>query len=330
MGKTDSTGTYAYVCDGASPGSPVLSDGHALYTPGLSENRVGTSAYYSNDRLGNLWTIDGSSKSQLTYEDFTGFGMPVAGSSAGSPFGYGGGSGCQTDADTGVVLMGHRYYDTRIGRFISQDPAGSGDNWYAYAGNSPTNEVDPDGLMPEDGPGSSPVGSPGYSDGAASGSAGAADDFGVNGHWMEYFQYSYNTPGVTHLVYGPPTWVPNPMSSAVPVGVPSDWEQIPHGPPDNGGVGLNGESRWINPEGTEGLEHHPGQPGNHDGKDHTHPLVPKPNGGWTYTNPKRTIIVGVTGAALAVGTWEAVKWGIAILAAPETFGSSLGLAAAVP
>ena len=35
VGKTDSSGTYSYVCDGTSPGSPVLSDGHALYTPGL-------------------------------------------------------------------------------------------------------------------------------------------------------------------------------------------------------------------------------------------------------------------------------------------------------
>ena len=42
--------------------------------------------------------------------------------------------------------MGHRYYDTRIGRFITQDPAGDGDNWYAYAGNNPVNATDPDGL----------------------------------------------------------------------------------------------------------------------------------------------------------------------------------------
>ena len=44
--------------------------------------------------------------------------------------------------------MGHRYYDSRIGRFLTQDPAGSGDNWYVYADNNPVNEVDPGGLMP--------------------------------------------------------------------------------------------------------------------------------------------------------------------------------------
>jgi len=105
------------------------------------------SSYYANDRLGNLWTRDpASGKSQLTYEDFSGFGTSTSGGAAGSPFGFGGANGCQTDADTGLVLMGHRYYDPRIGRFLSQDHTKSGRNWYAYAGNNPTNKTDPTGL----------------------------------------------------------------------------------------------------------------------------------------------------------------------------------------
>ena len=64
-----------------------------------------------------------------------------------TPFGFGGGNGCQTDADTGLVLMGHRYYDTRIGRFLSQDPIGDGNNWYTYAENNPVNNTDPLGLF---------------------------------------------------------------------------------------------------------------------------------------------------------------------------------------
>ena len=43
--------------------------------------------------------------------------------------------------------MGYRYYDSRTGRFLTQDPAGDGDNWYTYCGNNPTNEIDPGGLM---------------------------------------------------------------------------------------------------------------------------------------------------------------------------------------
>ena len=64
-----------------------------------------------------------------------------------TPFKFGGGNGRQSDIDTGLVLMGHRYYDTRIGRFITSDPAGDGDNWYAYAGNNPVNEIDPCGFF---------------------------------------------------------------------------------------------------------------------------------------------------------------------------------------
>ena len=41
VAKTDSTNSYIYVCDGTTPGAPVLIDGHTQYTPGLSENRAG-------------------------------------------------------------------------------------------------------------------------------------------------------------------------------------------------------------------------------------------------------------------------------------------------
>ncbi len=104
--------------------------------------------YYDFDRLGNLWTLDGAGKSQLGYADYSGFGGTIASGGSGTVFGYGGANGCQTEADTGLVLMGHRYYDSRIGRFLTQDPAGDGNNWYAYAGNNPVNKTDPSGLMP--------------------------------------------------------------------------------------------------------------------------------------------------------------------------------------
>ena len=57
------------------------------------------------------------------------------------------GNGCQTDPDASLVLMGHRYYDPRIGRFLSQDPIGDGNNWYTYAENNPVNNTDPLGLF---------------------------------------------------------------------------------------------------------------------------------------------------------------------------------------
>ena len=75
--------------------------------------------------------------------------------------------------------MGYRYYDTRIGRFITQDPIHSGDNWYAYAGNNPVNATDPSGLsIINQGAAPSPSDSRfGNDPGGLFGGSGMLDDF---------------------------------------------------------------------------------------------------------------------------------------------------------
>ena len=42
--------------------------------------------------------------------------------------------------------MRNRYYDSSIGRFITEDPAKDGLNWYSYCGGNPVIFVDPWGL----------------------------------------------------------------------------------------------------------------------------------------------------------------------------------------
>ncbi len=51
------------------------------------------------------------------------------------------------DADSGLMLLGHRYYDASIGRLISRDPAYAGTNYYAYCENNPLGGTDPSGLF---------------------------------------------------------------------------------------------------------------------------------------------------------------------------------------
>ena len=57
-----------------------------------------------------------------------------------------GAAGYQTDSATGLQLLGHRYYDASIGRFLSSDPEQAGTNWYAYCDNNPLVGCDPTGC----------------------------------------------------------------------------------------------------------------------------------------------------------------------------------------
>lgn len=57
------------------------------------------------------------------------------------------------DDGNGLLYMRARYYDPEVGRFINKDPIGfaGGDfNLYAYVGNNPINNIDPEGkeVMP--------------------------------------------------------------------------------------------------------------------------------------------------------------------------------------
>ncbi len=57
-----------------------------------------------------------------------------------------GGLGHTADS-TGLTYMRARYYDPELGRFISEDPAGQGSNWYAYCSGDPVSYTDATGLV---------------------------------------------------------------------------------------------------------------------------------------------------------------------------------------
>jgi len=105
------------------------------------------SLFYNNDAQGSVRNIVNASNTMTDDERFDAFGMTVyhGGSGTLTPYGFVGKKGYQTDT-SGLMLLGHRYYDAGIGRFLSRDPIHDGNNWYAYCGNNPLGKSDPTGL----------------------------------------------------------------------------------------------------------------------------------------------------------------------------------------
>ena len=64
-----------------------------------------------------------------------------------NPFRY---TGEYFDAETGFIYLRARYMNPETGRFISEDPACDGTNWYVYAGGNPVMLFDPSGLAVTD------------------------------------------------------------------------------------------------------------------------------------------------------------------------------------
>jgi RHS repeat-associated protein len=85
---------------------------------------------------------------------FDGYGVrKVASSDPTAPqdpySGYGGLAGYYTDWETGLCLLGYRYYDVLAGRFLTRDPIGfeGGINLYEYVHNSPLTLHDASGTV---------------------------------------------------------------------------------------------------------------------------------------------------------------------------------------
>jgi RHS repeat-associated protein len=149
--RTFGGATTTFKRDGADPVDAVLSDvtggTTARYLPGISEQRNGVSTYF-HEGIKNAIAQTNASQTVTATKRYDAFGLQVASTGTWkSPFAYGGPWGYQEDGDAyGLKLLGHRYYDPSLGRFLSRDIAKSGRNWQNYCANSPVSCVDPQGL----------------------------------------------------------------------------------------------------------------------------------------------------------------------------------------
>jgi len=144
----DSAGTTTYRRDGAGVLSPVLEAAGTKFTPGISRRTGTTSAFNHVDRLGSNTRQTSTAQGSIASRQYDAFGNLAATSGTWTgPFGFVGGGGYQEDSDSGLQLLGHRYYDSSIGRFLTRDPVKHGRNWFSYCGNNPLAMTDTTGLM---------------------------------------------------------------------------------------------------------------------------------------------------------------------------------------
>ncbi|MCL6588975.1 MAG: FG-GAP-like repeat-containing protein [Firmicutes bacterium] len=101
--------------------------------------------YYHQDHLGSSAAITDASGNlalKSTYQPYGSDAFSQGGAVIDYKF-----TGKEKDG-SGLYYFGARFYDPEIGRFISQDPAKDGLNWYSYCNNNPLKYVDPDGRNP--------------------------------------------------------------------------------------------------------------------------------------------------------------------------------------
>ena len=149
--RTVGSQQIAYLYDGVDVVADNNSDGSTTeYLNGagvddkLRQSTASTgSLYFQTDHLGSTTALTNSSGNVAERQSYTPFGQ-TTGSNL-TRYGF---TGRERDNVTGLTNFRARWYDAEQGRFMSEDPIGfdGGMNFYSYAGNSPTNFVDPMGT----------------------------------------------------------------------------------------------------------------------------------------------------------------------------------------
>lgn len=115
----------------------------ARYQPGEGTD------WYLTDRLGSIRDAINAAGNLINQISYNSFGeiLSQTNSAEGDRFTF---AGREYDAETGLYYNRARYYDSTLGRFISEDPLGFGGqdtNLYRYVANNPINATDPSGLL---------------------------------------------------------------------------------------------------------------------------------------------------------------------------------------
>ena len=152
--KSAASATMNYLYDGKNAIESVDQAGNILsrYTDTLRLDEVlavasGEPYYYEEDGVGSITSLSSSAATLISTYVYDTYGnLAVFTGTANNPLRY---TAREFDSETGNYYYRARYYDAGSGRFLSEDPIGfvGGTDFYRYVRNSPTNFMDPDGLL---------------------------------------------------------------------------------------------------------------------------------------------------------------------------------------
>ena len=162
LSKTVNGATIRFLYDGdqliAETNATGTITAKYVFGPGLDEPlkmvRGSTTSYFHVDGLGSvvgLTDTTGTVVEKYRYDVYGQVQITTASdtvlpqSAVGNRFLF---TGRELDTETGLYYYRARYYDAKLGRFLSRDPVGytAGLNLYAYVDNNPLSFVDPLGL----------------------------------------------------------------------------------------------------------------------------------------------------------------------------------------
>jgi RHS repeat-associated protein len=133
-------------------GLPQTTTTRVVHGPDVDEplwlEQGGRLAVLHADGLGSIVLATDATQIVVERTTYTAFGVPARQGSAGvQPFAF---TGREWDVELGLYYYRARYYDPKVGRFLSRDPLGlaAGPNPYTYVANRPTNAIDPSGANP--------------------------------------------------------------------------------------------------------------------------------------------------------------------------------------
>jgi RHS repeat-associated protein len=157
--KTTSAGTTHYVFEGTEPvfekklksgkiKSYIYALGrHLARVDGVIGDTAAKVYYYHTDHIGSIRKITDQQGQEVWNADYAAFGTQEHRN--GSIDELHSFTGKELDQDTGLYYYNARWYDSELGRFISEDPATdpNNPNLYSYCGNNPVVRVDPSGRF---------------------------------------------------------------------------------------------------------------------------------------------------------------------------------------